>query len=337
MAKSKFNIPAVNQIKTDLGSRKFLPVYFFLGEDSYSIEAGVALIEAAVTPLIESDFDKETFYGEDKSLNEILNFASAFPFGSGKKLIIIKEFEKIKDKKQLTNYVNSPPDFTILVIINDGAVSNLDTEPYKSLMQNKFLFEGKELKGESLIEWLMESVRSRGKAITSENAMLLVDIVGENREMLEAQLEKILVYLNDSREITLESIKSLSAALKEYTIFDLQNALGKKNKAGALKIAYNMLDKGKEPTYIIHMLTRYFTGLSRINELIAKKIPEQAAARIIGTNYFYYKDHLSARRIYLDSDLYRVVQSLLKADLSVKTTSSDNKTIITILLSEIVK
>lgn len=337
MAKTKVNIPAISQIKNELLSRKILPVYFFLGEDSYSIEAGSALVEETVKPMIESDFDRETFYGEDKNLSDILNFASAFPFGSGKKLIILKEFEKIKDKKQLTSYVNSPQGLTVLVIINNGTVSNLDAEPYKSLIEKKYIFEGKELKGENLVEWLTENVKLKGKVLTSENARLLIDIVGENREMLEAQLEKIFVFLNDSKEITLDSIKSLSTSLKEYNIFDLQNAIGKKDKTLTLKVAYNMLDKGAEPTYIIHMLTRYFTGLSRVNELTAKKIPDQAAARIVGTHPFYYKDHLRARKIFTDSNLYRIVQSLLKADLSVKTTSSDNKTIITILLSEIVQ
>ena len=166
---------------------------------------------------------------------------------------------------------------------------------------------------------------------------MLIDIVGENREMIEAQLEKIFVYLNENKEISLESVKSLSTALKEYNIFDLQNALGKKNKANSLKVAFNMLEKGAEPTYILHMITRYFTGLSRINELITNKIPDQAAARIVGTHPYYYKDHINARRNYPDKDLYRVVQSLLKADLSIKTTASDNKTIITILLSEILQ
>jgi DNA polymerase III delta subunit len=109
------------------------------------------------------------------------------------------------------------------------------------------------------------------------------------------------------------------------------------NKTGTIKIAFNMLQKGIEPTYIVHMLTRYFTELSRVNELTAKKIPDQAAARIVGTHQFYYKDYLSARRIYSDKDMYKTVQSLLKADLLVKTTASDNKTIITILLSEIIQ
>jgi len=60
---------------------------------------------------------------------------------------------------------------------------------------------------------------------------MLIDIVGENREMLEAQLEKIFVYLNENKEISVESLIALSTSLKEYNIFDLQNAIGKKNKA----------------------------------------------------------------------------------------------------------
>ena len=335
MAKSKVNIPGVSQIVSDLKSGKLLPAYFFFGEDSYSLDAVVNLIDETVKPQIESDFDRETFYGEDKNLLDILNFASAFPFGSGKKFIILKEFEKIKDKKQLASYIESPPQFTVLVIIQSGTISGFESEPYKSLLKHNFIFEAKELKGENLVAWLVNHVKAKGKIISTDNARMLIDISGENREMLEAQLEKIFIYLGAEKEITLESIKSLSTSLKEFTIFDLQNALGEKDKERSIKIAFNMLDKGIEMTFIIHMLTKYFTGLSRINELIEKKIPEQTAARIVGTHPFYYKNYLSARKRFSDPALFNTAKSLLKADLSVKTTNADSKTIISILISEI--
>ena len=61
------------------------------------------------------------------------------------------------------------------------------------------------------------------------------------------------------------------------------------------------------------MLTRYFTGLSRINELREKKIPEQAAAGIVGHILIYYKDYLKARTIYSDRDLYHAIGSFVKS------------------------
>ncbi|MCL5030313.1 MAG: DNA polymerase III subunit delta [Bacteroidetes bacterium] len=335
MAKPKFNIPAIGQIAADLKNGKILPVYFFFGDDTYSFDAGLALIDKAVTPFISSDFDKETFYGEDKNLNEILNVASAFPFGSGKKFLIIKDFEKIKDKKSLISYLNSPPDFTVLVIVHEGKISNLESEPFKTLISKNFIFEAKELKGEYLVDWLVAFTKNKGKIISSENARFLIDIVGENREMIEDQLDKIFIFLNEEKEITFDSIKSLSTKLKRYTIFDLQNAIGKKDKSSSLKIALNLLENGDGIIGIIAMLTKYFAGLSRINELQANKVPVEAAARIVGSHYYYYKDYLKARSVYSDKDLYKAVQALLKADTSVKTTSSDEKTILVILISEI--
>ena len=140
MAKSRSNIKPVSLASKTFSNGKFLPVYFFFGDDSFSLETILTSLEKAVQPLITSEFDKEVFHGEDRNLIDILDFASAFPFGSGKKLIIVKEFDKLKDKKNLTSYVNSPADFTILVLINYGSIPRSDSEPYKSLIKNDFIF-----------------------------------------------------------------------------------------------------------------------------------------------------------------------------------------------------
>ena len=103
----------------------------------------------------------------------------------------------------------------------------------------------------------------------------------------------------------------------------------------AVKIALKLLEQGKEPTFIIYMLTRYFTGLSRVNELREKKLPENTAAGIVGTHPYYYKDYLNARSIYSDRDIFHISEALLKADLLIKTTSTDYKSVITLLLAEI--
>ncbi len=337
MAKGRVRTPQISEAVKKIKKNELDPIFFFYGEDSFNIEKTIEMIVQAVKPLLSSEFDSETFYGDDKSVNDVLDFASAFPFGSGKKFIILKEFEKIKDKKNLKNYIESPADFTILVIIYNGDISNLDTEPYKTLIKNNFIYNSKELKGENLKDWIIEFVSENGKQIDRENAGLLIDISGENKSTIESQLKKIFTFLEDQKEITIESIRALSTVLKEYSIFDLQNVIGKKDKHNALKVAFNMLEKGKEPTYIIHMLTRYFTGLSKINELKEQKISNDAAARIVGTHPYYYKDYLNARMRYSDKDLFNCVNALLEADLSVKTTSADDKTIIELLIAKILQ
>lgn len=334
MAKSK--APAIQEIEKQLKQKKLLPVYYLFGEDSYSIETTFKAIEKFVEPFIVSDFDKETYYGENQSFANVVGLASTFPFGSEKKLIVLKQAEKPKDKKELVSYLKSPADFSVIIFLHDGTITNPETEPYKTLANQGYLFEAKELKGNTLIEWLISNVEKNGKTISYENAQLLTDISGENRIMLEAQLEKIFLYIGDAKEITIDSIRGLSTSLKQYTIFDLQNAIGKKNKANALKVAHNLLKNGIEPIQIIAMLNKYFTGLARLSELTASNTNEYQVARILGTHPYYLKDYQAARRAYSDKHLADAFSALLKADLTVKTTSIDDYTLISVLIAEII-
>ncbi len=335
MAKSK--APSILEAIAEIKKRKFKPVYYFFGEDSYNLTFALHILEEVFTPLLSSEFDKETIFSEDRSIIDILGLSTSFPFGSEKKLIIVKESEKIKDKKPLKNYAASPAEFTVLAFFHNGPITNLKSEPFKTLAENNFLYEAKELKGRNLIDWLISEAEEKGKKLSEENAQVLVDIAGENRNMLEDQLEKICVFLNKEKEITIESIQKVSSELKQFNIFDLQNAIGLKDKSKALNVANNLLDNGAEPTFIIAMLTRYFTGLAKITELKTKNIPVQEAARIVGTHHFYYPGYVKARTLYSDQKLVEVFRALLKADISVKTTSSDNKTIITLLIAEILQ
>jgi DNA polymerase-3 subunit delta len=333
MAKSK--APSILEAVAEIKKRKFKPVYYFFGEDTYNLSFTLHTLEEAFKTLLLSEFDKEKIYSEDRAIIDILGLATSFPFGSEKKLIIVKEAEKIKDKKPLKGYAASPPEFTVLAFFHNGSITNLNSEPFKTLNENNFLFEAKELKGKNLIDWLISEAEEKEKKLSEENAHVLVDIVGENRNILEDQLEKISVFLNKGKEITIESIQQVSSELKQFNIFDLQNAIGLKEKAKSLTIANNLLDNGAEPTFIITMLTRYFISLSKITELKTKNVPDMEAARIVGTHHFYYPGYVKARTLYSDEKLVEVFRALLKADISVKTTSTENKTIITLLMAEI--
>jgi len=335
MAQTRKTAPSILEAVKNLKKGKILPLYYFFGEDTYSLGLGIKAIEDAVNPFIISDFDKDICYSEDRNLQDVINAARAFPFGSQKKLIIFKEVEKVKDKKLLEAYIPSPPEFTVFVLVHYGVITNLTSSPFNLLLENNYLFEAKELKGNNLIDWVTELVASKGRQISNENAMLLADISGENRLIIESQLEKIMAFLGDKKEITFDIIKDVSSSFKEYTIFDLQNAVFQKNKAAALEIVFNLLENGAEATFIISMLAKYFISLSRIRELNEKKIPDVEAAKIIGTHPFYLKNFQRAAVLFSSNDLIKAAEALLKADVSTKTTSTDPKTVISLLIAEL--
>ena len=336
MAKTKVPVPSIYSLGKFLKKDSFLPIYFFYGEDTYSIENAARAVENALQPLLSSDFDKEVLNGKERTVVEIIDSASAFPFGTEKKLIIVKDFDELKgDKKKFSHFASNPPQFTTIIFTKNGSISNVEAEPYNTFLKKGYLFEANELKGGELASWIVKYAARKSKVISSENAALLVDTVGENRSLIEMQLQKIFAYLGEEREISRETIFNISSALKEFTIFDLQNAIGAGNKTKALETAYNLLEKGKDVLFIVSMLNRYFTAVAQVPELTKGNVPDGEAARTIGTHPYYYKDYKKAAQFYKDQRLLRVARALYKADLSVKTTSADPKTVVTILLAEI--
>ncbi|MBI5660567.1 MAG: DNA polymerase III subunit delta [Ignavibacterium album] len=334
MAKTKF--PSVFDIPKDIKTKGLKPIYYIFGEDTFSFDYAKDVINKAVSPQLASEFDKETYYGSKNSYAEILSAASTFPFGDGKKFLIIKNAEKPKDKEKLAEYAESPSEFTVMLLLHEGSITKPDSEPYKTLIKLEEIFESKEMKGDALVEWVKTIVKENQRNISDENAQLLIDIVGENRSLIELQLEKIFLFLDDKKEVTLESIQQLATELKQFNIFDLINAVGRKEKSKALEIAFNLYESGTDMIQIIAMLNRYFTALSKINEITAMKLSVQEASRIVGTHQYYYKDYLDARRRFSDQEITNAFRALFNADLTIKTSPLDQKTVLTMLIAEII-
>lgn len=331
-------IPSVNELVQNLSLNKLLPVYFICGEDNYSIENAVKMIVKVAEPLIKSEFDKEIINAEKgQNFSQIIDLALAYPFGGGKKIIILKNFERINDKKALTDYLLSPPEFTILIIIHNMRVADLSKEPYLTLFGKKYLYEARVETGEELIQWLNKRVRELKINISEDNLRSLIEIVGEDKNLLESQLQKISDYAVGKKEVNFEEIKNLASPTKQYSIFDLQDALGIGDKAKSIEIAFNLLDGGQDIVAIINMISKFILTLAQMNELQKTNINDNEAARRIQVSWYYYINCKKALYFMSGKRLLNAARALLEADIAVKTTSTDPKNILVMLITNMMQ
>ena len=336
MYKTKDNIESIYNIPNYLKEDKLLPIYFLYGEDGYTINKTIKDISKKVDPLVSVDFDRETVtLGKESSISQVIDLASAFPFGEGKKFIIAKGLENCGDKKYFAAYVQNHPDFTILIVSQNSKKVNLNHEPYKSLYQKGFLFEASELKGQALTQWLIKQAKEENLELSNESAQILIEMVGQNKALLEMQLRKFSDYLEDSRTITPEIIETQTSITKEFTIFNLQDAIGRGDKGKSLEIGYNLLDGSYDLVFLISMLTKFVSTMMQIIELRAKKISDQEAAKEANTSFYYYINCKKARSLLSEKRLLKAAEALLNADIALKTTSAEEKIIFTILISKI--
>jgi len=336
MYKDKINISSIYSLMSDNNTDNLKPIYFLFGEDHYTINNAIKAISKKVEPYLTSDFDLETIGVEKKAIiSDLIDLAYTFPFGSEKKLLIVKNFENYNNKKQLIDYLNDPAESTILIIANYGSISNLNSEPYKTLHSKGLIFESRELKGRELENWVKKRCAQLEFNINAESVKTLIEIVGEDKSLLEMQLQKFRSFLGKNKEITSAEIKKMSSETKEYTIFDLLNSIGKGNVSDSLKVVFNLLDHSKDMVFIISMLAKYFSVISQSIELQQRKLSDNDASKAIGVSRYYYINCKNASYFRNENRLLQACKALYNTDLALKTSGIDQKTLATKMLAEI--
>ena len=336
MSKYNSKIPSIYSLISELNNEPAKPIYFLFGSDHFSINMVIKALTGKIEPLISSDFDNETISVEKKSnIGELIDLAYTFPFGSDKKLIIVKNFENFNNKKQFESYVNDPSEHTCMIIANYGEISSLKGLPYNTLEKKGFIYEARELKGVDLENWVSKRSSQLGFKISADSIRTLIDIVGEDKSLLEMQLQKFKTFLGDKEEIKSEDIRALSSAMKEYSIFDLLNTMGKGNISDSIKVMFNLLSHGKDLVFIINMLTKYISVISQSIELRGRKLSDFDASKAIGVSKYYYQNCKNAQYFASEDTLHRASKALYNTDLALKTTSIDQKTLSVMMLTEI--
>ncbi len=328
---SKFE--SIYNIQKYLNDDSLLPIYFLFGEDSFTINNAIKVIEKKVVPLVSSDFDIEQIQlSKESTISQFVDLAYSFPFGDGKKLIVAKGFDEIRDTKSFADYVKDPSEFTTLIISQYSEKAPLNKEPYKSLFAKKYIFEARELDGRELEDWMFKKAKTQSINLSKQAGELLIEMVGNNKGILEMQLNKIAAFANHDEEITPEIIQKLAETTKEYSIFDLQNAIGSGNKSKALEYAFNLLNSQNDILMIFSMLTRYSTNLTQTLELM--RLPDSEGVKEFRNRYYHLK---KTTYMLKEKRLENAAKALLDADIRLKTSNIYDKTNLTILITEIMK
>jgi DNA polymerase-3 subunit delta len=138
--------------------------------------------------------------------------------------------------------------------------------------------------------------------------------------MLRSEIEKIQLYLGERKEITEEDVQQVAGFRKEYSIFSLQDAVGAKDIAVALRIYENLLPNTGAGA-IISSLARYFGQLHLAHGLPARRDQAQLAEKA-GVHSFFAERLQKAAQNYTPAEIGNALEVLLHADYLIKTQST---------------
>jgi DNA polymerase-3 subunit delta len=332
MAKSKERLDAEHFV-TSFKKRQFAPCYFFCGEEKYPIDQIVdALLEHAVEPSMR-EFNVDVVHGNEIDGKKIVSIASAYPMMAERRVVIVKDFDRVNGKDVLEPYIEQPSATTILVAIANSP--DFRKKPYVTFKKAGYVHESRMLYDNEVVAWIESRVKKIGRTIEPGAVQLLQSYVGNNLRELANELEKVVIANGDIPKITAAHVEKVVGVSREFTSFQLCDRIGEKNMAKALETAQRMIGAGESVVGLIAAITNHFVRLWKLQDAVLQKKSEQEMLSMVYFNSFALKGSLVQLRNFRPSDIEHAFVLLAEADLAAKS-SGDPRQIMTMLIAEII-
>lgn len=312
----------LDQIIKNIKSGDLLPVYFFHGEEAFFIDVAVKVLENHVLTEDEKAFNQTVVYGKDTNYNEILALARQYPMMGDRQLIIVKEAQELKfneeETKLLEQYAENPVPSTVLVLAHKHKKADSRKKVFKTLQANKMLFLSEPIKDYLLSKWIEDEAKNLEVKMAPGISQLLADYLGNDLSRISNELQKLKLVLKPQEMLDGKLVEMHIGISKEFNVFELQKALGRKDADQAFRIAYFMGKNPKTNPIVMTTATLYnfFSNLIMFHTLAGQS--QSAIASALGVNPYFVKDYADAARAYPLKLATRTVSVLREIDLKSK-------------------
>ena len=298
---------AYRQVLKELEKGKYKPVYYLMGEEAFFIDSIADYIREHALPEEARDFNQLVLYGNETSMNEVIQRARAYPMGSDRQVIIVKEAQHLMKKDSesggsasdiLGAYLQQPQPSTVLVFCHKNGSLDKRKKIVAVIEKAGLLFESKKVKDEDLPQFVEE------------------ESVGADLCRMNGELEKLITALPEGvKEITPEFIEEHVGISKDYNIFEFRDAIINKNIQKANKIAAYYESNPK--TYPIQLVTAaifpYFANL-----MLAFYAPDKSdsgiAEQLDLKSTWGVRDYTTGMRNYTATQTMQIINAIRRYD-----------------------
>lgn len=320
---------SAQSILNDIKQRKYKPLYLLHGEESYYIDLISDSIEDTVLNDAQKGFDQTILYGKDVDFATVVSAAKRYPMMSDYQVIIVKEAQGLKwkgDDDFLAKYIENPTPTTILVFAFKHGKFDKRTKLYKALEKKGVAFESEKLYDNKVAPWIVEELQRTGHRIHPQAAALMADYLGTDLSKVANEAQKLVLNVPKDREISTQDIERNIGISKDFNIFELNTALGKRDVVKAIQIVDYFASNPKSNPFVLVVgsLGGYFTKLLRYHYLPDKS--PTIVAKELGVHPFFTKEYDLAARNFNRRKLFDVMAVLREYDLKSKGVDSGPNT-----------
>jgi DNA polymerase III subunit delta len=219
--------------------------------------------------------------------------------------------------KALAEYIPSLPETTVLVVLVPDELKADHPLMQAARRHGKSHLFAKPT-GTQLTDWVTRRARAQQRRITPEATRMLVESLGDDLRMLASEIDKLGTYVGEGGEIGPEDVRALTPVARQSKVFDLTDALTRRDTSTALALLHELLANGESPLGIVALTAFQTRSLMQVKLLSDRGMPAHQIASAAGIAPFVVEKSLRLARRFTFTQLEAAHRTLLEIDTSLK-------------------
>lgn len=298
----------------------------------YLIIADDNIVSKEINNIISnSKVDSNSIFTYDlteDSFNRALDSLDTISMFRTQKIVVCKNINKLDEEEKMLKYLENPTDDILILTANTKL--NEKKQVFKKIMETAKIIDP----AINVIDYIKNGFKDY--RIDFRTIITLQEYTGGDITRLDNEIEKLKLFKMDEKYITNEDVDLIVTKNITSNIFDLIDALDKKNKTKVFQIYDDLIKIGEDEIKIISLLATNYRLIYQVKILGYNYNPKEIK-EIIKQKPYTINKAIERSYFYTENRLLDILKKLSDLDINIKSGKKEKEIELPIFLSSIWK
>ncbi len=339
MAK-KYEENTLPQLKAQLKARELGRLYVFHGEEMFLLRHYLEQMKKLLLEELTESFNFHRFTAETFDLQTFADAVENMPMMAEHTMVQVDDVDPFKmgeaEREKMASILADIPDYCTVVLCYQTVTWKPDKR-FKKLYEavaGGLTVEFARQEQRDLIPWVTRHFQARGKQISPELCVYLIDITGGTMTALSGEIAKICAF-SGTDMICRADIDAVVEPVLDAVVFQMTDLLGAGKYDKALEKLSTLLKMQQEPIAILGAIGGHFRRMATASVLLENGKNASELMKLCGIPEYPARKTMEAARRY-PVDFYKKASALvLETDYRMKTSFDEQERLLELLILQL--
>lgn len=314
--------------------------YVFHGEEVFLLQHYLGQLHKVILDELTESFNFHRFTYENFDLQAFADAVENLPMMAERTMVQVEDIDIFKlpedSRGKMIDILSDIPEYCTLVFVYETVEFKPDKRLKKmwEVVSGSQIIEFAKQSQRDLISWITRHFAARGKHISPELCLYLMELTDGTMTSLKGEIEKIAAF-SGADTICRADIDAVTEPVLDAVVFRMTDQLGAREYAQAMDSLQKLLKMQQEPIAILGAVGGYLRRLGTARTLYDQGSNAGELMKLCGISDFAARKTMSAARQFSAGFFRTAMDLVLETDRKMKTSYDDPHRLLEMLILQL--